>query len=168
MKTKACICVLASLACLQAAGREERERFANAIVAADAQVAAGQKDFVKQLQPFRDGKPGDVIALEHSYTSFAKAVVTAKASVRSLTAPAQSPDCTELRRAFLGYLDSENTVIAELGDVVAKVKAANGKLDLLAKLQVLGDLKKCGEAEDPARQKFIDAAKEYDRVDHSF
>ncbi len=167
MQTKSLICVLASVACLQAAGREERERFANAIVAADGQVANGQKEFMKQLKPFQDGKPGDLPALERGYASFTKAVASAKASARSLTPPTRSPDCVGLQRSFLGYLESENTVIAELGDVVAKVKAANGKLDLLGKLQVLGDLKKCGEAEDPARQKFIDAAKEYDRVDHT-
>ncbi len=167
MKTKSLICVLASVACLHAAGREERERFANAIVAGDGQVANGQKEFMKQLKPFQDGQPGDLPALERSYSSLTKSVAVAKASARSLTPPAKSPDCVQLQRAFLGYLESENTVIAELGDVVAKVKAANGKLDLLGKLQVIGDLKKCGEAEDPARQKFIDAAKEYDRVDHT-
>jgi hypothetical protein len=167
MKTKAIICILASIAGLQAASREEREKFADKIVNADAIIAAAQKVFMKDLKPFEDGQPGDVAALEHSYQGMIGAVANAKAAANFAATPSNSPDCVELKRAFLGYVEAEKTVIAELGDVVAKVKAGNGKLDLLGKLQVIGDLKKCGEAEDPARQKFMDAAREYDRVDHT-
>jgi hypothetical protein len=151
---------------LGAADRQERTTFSDAIVRADRQVASAKRDFIKVLQPFQDGKPGDVAMLERSFAGYNKAVTDATAEARRLTPP-KSPDCQELHRAFLEFLDTQTTVRKELGNIVEKVKESNGKLDLLGKLTVMGSLKHCEEAEAAPRKRFEDAAAEFDRVDRS-
>ncbi len=74
-------------------------------------------------------------------------------------------DCAGLAKAFRAYVEIQrDQILPLLNDVVSKVDAKAGKLDILSKLEIIADLKKCSDAEQPARQRFIDAAKEFDRA----
>lgn len=77
-----------------------------------------------------------------------------------------TPDCRDLLKAFLDFLAVEQDPVAlELKTILAKVDEKEGKLDVLAKIEIIGILNKCGEAEKPPRDRMGEAAREFDRVD---
>jgi hypothetical protein len=161
--TRLLFCAIAACA-VASATKVERRDFTDAIVDADKQLATAKREFTKNLKPFQDGQPGNVLALRHSFQAFVKAIASARAMAQKLKIP-NYPDCREFHKAFVAFLAAEDEVARELAEVVKKVEAKKGKLDLLAKLEIVGSMKKCGHIEKAPRDGFFQAAQEVDRID---
>lgn len=143
---------------------EERDRrtLGDTIINADGDLGKAKRSFTAALKPFQNDQPGDKAELRKAFEQFQKALSDAKSAVAKLKVP-DSPDCKDLVKAFEQFLGTEDRVVAkELSDILQQVEAASGKLDLLAKLKVLGSLKKCSVAEDPDRKAVEKAAKAFD------
>jgi hypothetical protein len=145
--------------------RADRDAFSEAILAMDKDIADAKRNFTKILEPFQDGKPGDRDELQKAYDRFAGSVASALSRASALKAPS-TPDCRDLLKTFLDFLAVEQDPVAlELKTILAKVDEKDGKLDVLAKIEIIGILNKCGEAEKPPRDRMGEAAREFDRVD---
>lgn len=143
---------------------EERERgtLRETIVNSDGNLGKAKRSFTAALKPFQNDQPGDKAELRKAFEQFQKALSDAKSAVAKLKVP-DSPDCKDLVKAFEQFLGTEDRVVAkELSDILQQVESASGKLDLIAKLKVIGSLKKCSEAEDPDRKSLEKAAKAFD------
>jgi hypothetical protein len=145
--------------------KADRDAFSEAVLAMDKDIADAKRNFTKVLEPFQDGKPGDRGELHKAYNRIVSSVASAVSRASALKAP-PTPDCRDLLKAFLDFLAVEQDPVAiELKTILAKVDEKDGKLDVLAKLEIIGILNKCGEVEKPARDRMAEAAREFDRVD---
>jgi hypothetical protein len=144
--------------------KADRDAFSDAILAMDKDIADAKRNLTKILEPFQNGKPGDRAELHKAYDRFTSSVASALSRASALKVP-PTPDCRELLNTFLDFLVVEQDPVAlKLKTILAKVDE-KGKLDLLAKLESIGILNKCGEAEKPPRDRMGEAAREFDRVD---
>jgi hypothetical protein len=145
--------------------RADRDAFSEAILGMDKDIADAKRNFTKVLEPFQDGKPGDRDELHKAYDRYTSSVASALSRASALKAP-PTADCRDLLKTFLGFLAVEQDPVAiELKTILAKVDEKEGKLDVLAKIEIIGILKRCGEAEKPPRDRMGEAAREFDRVD---
>lgn len=144
-----------------------RDSFAAAIVDADSKVAKARKDFQSVLRPCQMGEPCEIEKLQSLVKAYATTLRQAAAAAQKLDVP-PAADCRNLQRAFLSTVAAEEQhVLPELDTIVRKVVARQGKLDLLTKLEIVGALKKCQQAYEPAREQFTAAAREFDRADRT-
>jgi hypothetical protein len=145
--------------------RSDREAFENAVVEMDKDIAEAQRNFTRILEPFQDGKPGDPADVRAAYYRFTGAVQDAMDRTAALKTP-DTEDCRGFLAAFRNYLQGvRDHVQPELKTVVVTVEEKQGKLDLLAKLEIIVNLKHCDETEQPLRERMLTAAREFDRVD---
>jgi len=149
------------------AQQQNRDSFSDAVMELDSRLAGTMRAFGKAVEPFSAGQPGDRDALHKTFDAAMAALTTALSQSANMKPP-PTPDCRELLAAFREFLNVVQTQIApELKTVVSKIDDAGGKLDLLGKLQVMGSLNKCEKADVSSRERFVTAAKEFDRIDKS-
>jgi hypothetical protein len=147
--------------------RADRDAFSDAIATMDKDIADTKLNFTKILEPFQNGQPSDRAGLHKAYDRFTSSVASALTRASTLKAP-PTPDCRDLLKTFIDFLAVEQDPVAlELKTILAKVDEKDGKLDVLAKLEIIGILNKCGEAEKPPRDRMAEAAREFDRVDRT-
>ena len=171
-KTITCILItgmVLSLTVLAGCGKSkaneelERRKFSDAIASADSQLTETKRNFISVLKPFRDDQPGNKAELRKAYEQFQKVLNEATSGMASLTIP-PSADCQELAKAFQRFLATEEKVVVkEFGEIVRLVETAQDKLDIVAKLEIVGALKRSTEAEAPDRQAMRKAAQEFDK-----
>jgi soluble cytochrome b562 len=158
------ILITSQTSCALKKKMEERDRrtFGDAIINADGDLGKAKRRFTAALKPFQNDQPGDKAELRKAFEQFQKVLSDAKSATAKLKVP-DSPDCKDLAKAFEQFLGTEDRVVAkELADILQQVEATPDKLGLLAKLKIVGSLKKCSEAEDPDRKSLEKAAKAFD------